>query len=186
MTKKEIEEIKQYIAENIGEKISVDELAKKYYLAPMTLYGEFKRQTGETLGGYINNLKMSKAMEYLKSGISCSKTALLLGYDSYGNFNLTFTKAFGISPGKFVEGLAKNEANHKKAPERKCGDGCGGCVYWRSLSSTPGDFACNYMLDTGEIRGCPAGKGCKRYNDDPVLKEKILQRSKNVNKWGFL
>ena len=54
---------------------------------------------------------------------------------------------------------------------------CKGCQY---LSTVSGGRNCNYNFITGRLRGCPAGKGCKRhtnpvyaYNNDkaPAVKK---------------
>lgn len=47
-------------------------------------------------------------------------------------------------------------------PERKSGEGCRGCFYRRSMLGG-NSFACHYCIDEGELRGCPAGKGCIHY-----------------------
>ena len=48
---------------------------------------------------------------------------------------------------------------------------CEGCRYYRVLY-TAGNWTppkvCNFCHDTGEPRGCPAGKDCKRYTPGKV------------------
>ncbi len=45
--------------------------------------------------------------------------------------------------------------------ERKCGDGCKGCMYRKRFGAYAG--ICDYLGETGKLRGCPAGKGCIHY-----------------------
>ena len=42
---------------------------------------------------------------------------------------------------------------------------CRGCKHLRTGSSTTSTslYTCNYFVDTGHLRGCPAGKGCIRH-----------------------
>lgn len=41
---------------------------------------------------------------------------------------------------------------------------CKGCRYHRTFSPYWSSVkCCHFCLDTGELRGCPAGKGCVRY-----------------------
>lgn len=40
---------------------------------------------------------------------------------------------------------------------------CVGCAYYRPLCGNRGESYCNYILDTGEPRGCPA-ENCKKKN----------------------
>ena len=54
-------------------------------------------------------------------------------------------------------------------------DTCRGCVYYRSLSeSSRGKPYCNYILDTGEPRGCPAENCEKKITMEEYMKRKRL------------
>ncbi len=43
-----------------------------------------------------------------------------------------------------------------------CDKTCRSCIYSSTVSET-GPVTCDYILVTGNRRGCPAGKGCERY-----------------------
>lgn len=46
---------------------------------------------------------------------------------------------------------------------------CKGCIYRRSLrSNNTGQTVCNYLLDTGKARGCPADKCDKKLTEEDV------------------
>lgn len=47
---------------------------------------------------------------------------------------------------------------------------CSDCVYWRGWS----DFSscCNYILDTGAMRGCESGQNCTRFRPQKKPKKK--------------
>lgn len=46
---------------------------------------------------------------------------------------------------------------------------CKGCIYRRSLrSNNAGQTVCNYLLDTGEVRGCPADKCDKKLTEEDI------------------
>lgn len=34
-------------------------------------------------------------------------------------------------------------------------------------------YACHYSLDTGELRGCPAGRGCHHYDSKRYIAKKF-------------
>ena len=45
---------------------------------------------------------------------------------------------------------------------------CMGCRYYRPIydhgpDRKQGGMVCHYLLDTGRMRGCPFGAGCKRW-----------------------
>ena len=56
---------------------------------------------------------------------------------------------------------------------------CKGCVYYRSLSENSPNLQpyCNYLLDTGEPRGCPA-ENCKKKISMEEYMKKITQEQK--------
>ena len=57
-------------------------------------------------------------------------------------------------------------------------DTCRGCVYYRSLSeSSRGKPYCNYLLDTGNTRDCPAENCDKKLTKEEVMK-KLTQDDK--------
>lgn len=64
---------------------------------------------------------------------------------------------------------------------------CEACVYWRPVHHR-GDKCCHYALVNNELRGCPAGDNCNKfepYTDEN--NEKIKQRMKrNYNTGGYI
>ena len=51
-------------------------------------------------------------------------------------------------------------------------DTCRGCVYYRPLSeSSRGKPYCNYLLDTGNTRDCPAESCDKKLTEEEVMKK---------------
>ena len=46
---------------------------------------------------------------------------------------------------------------------------CKGCIYRRSLrSNNTGQTVCNYLLDTGKVRGCPVDKCDKKLTEEDI------------------
>ena len=39
---------------------------------------------------------------------------------------------------------------------------CVPCEHYRSITGSGFDYVCNYLVDTGEARGCPFGSGCNK------------------------
>lgn len=54
---------------------------------------------------------------------------------------------------------------------------CVGCAYYRPLCDNRGESYCNYILDTGEPRGCPAENCNKKISMEEYMK-KITQEQK--------
>lgn len=98
-----IEQIKEYVAEHIEEKLEVNEIAKEFYISSYYLSHHFKQETGFTLLDYIANQKMLAAEAMLKDGFSVTDVAGRLSYNSDSHFISAFKKMTGITPKKFAE-----------------------------------------------------------------------------------
>ena len=64
-----------------------------------------------------------------------------------------------------------NENKYARILEWPPEPACLGCVHYRKIcdngDKTPTGRACHYLIDTGTLRGCPMGEGCKRKEVDP-------------------
>ncbi|MBP5729540.1 MAG: AsnC family protein [Clostridia bacterium] len=59
-----------------------------------------------------------------------------------------------------------------------CDIKCRSCMYASTLSNM--SVVCNYLLITGNRRGCPAGKGCERYikGDHAISIDNSIRKAK--------
>ena len=58
---------------------------------------------------YFTNIKIRRAMTYLKEGKSVKETAVLLGFDDQNYFSTVFRRIVGQSPTEYV----KSPDDHK-------------------------------------------------------------------------
>ena len=87
-----------YINENINQKISVSEIAEKYYLSISSVARYFEKYTGLKPLEYIKRKKLTKSAELLRSGYSVSGAGEAVGYTDNSYFIELFKKEFGITP----------------------------------------------------------------------------------------
>lgn len=66
-----------------------------------TLARLFKRQTGQTIGKWVQDARLQRAMEYIEAGQSVTEVALNCGYTSLSAFIVAFKKHFGTTPGAY-------------------------------------------------------------------------------------
>lgn len=104
-----INDIIRYVSDNLEEKITLDDLTKKFYLSKYYLCHEFKRWTGVTVFEYIRYRKILSAKMRFQNGESIGEVWEKLGYTDYSNFYRTFKKTTGISPKEYVERLAEDK-----------------------------------------------------------------------------
>ena len=54
----------------------------------------------------------------------------------------------------------------EKARVKRCDAYCAGCVFRKAFGGGDGKlYYCDYLCMTGRLRGCPAGKGCDKWEE---------------------
>lgn len=97
-----IQEIQNYIAENLNEKLTVQGLADKTLMSISHFSRVFKQQTGFSPYEYVLLTRLNKAKYLLqKTEMSVAAIAYETGFNSESNFICFFTENEGVSPGKF-------------------------------------------------------------------------------------
>lgn len=99
----QVDDILAYINLNIGSTISIEQLAKEFYLSESYICRIFKSATGTTINKYICARRISIAKSLLNDGSSVTEAYEKSGFSDYSNFFKAFTKAVGISPKKYAQ-----------------------------------------------------------------------------------
>ena len=88
-----------YINENLGNELSVGELAERVYLSRYHFMRLFKAQTGETVHAYIRQKRLLYAARLIREGEPANRAAGEAGFADYSAFYRAFRQSFGVSPG---------------------------------------------------------------------------------------
>lgn len=99
---RQIEELLKYINTHLGEDLSNDSLAKKFYLSKYYLMHRFKDATGYTLHSYIEQKRLLRASELIKDGLPAMKAAEKCGFREYSTFLRAFKRSFHIAPSELL------------------------------------------------------------------------------------
>ena len=93
------EAAKSEIASDLSVRRSLGELARTLHTSPFHLARVFRAETGFTLAGYRQALRLRAALERLPGNDRdlCS-LALELGFSSHSHFTASFTREFGVAP----------------------------------------------------------------------------------------
>lgn len=89
-----------YINNHYMEKISLDELAERFYITKYHLCRIFKEGTGITVYNYITNKRLMKVKELHEDGKSYGEAASLAGFGNYASYYRAYQKYFGCAPSK--------------------------------------------------------------------------------------
>ncbi len=100
---KKIVEIIQYINAHLTEELNIDLLAEQFYLSKYYMMRQFKKETGYTVGSYINNKRLLYARELIQKGEALTQVCFECGFKEYSSFHRAYKKLFGISPVKSRE-----------------------------------------------------------------------------------
>lgn len=95
------EKIKNFIDENYKENISLEDLAKKFDLNQYYIIRLFKKHLNLTPRAYLINIKIDKAKNLLKEGISIVDTALECGFYDQSHFHRNFLNFVATTPKQY-------------------------------------------------------------------------------------
>ncbi|MBV7271758.1 response regulator [Clostridium sp. PL3] len=99
-------EILEYINHNYQEAIELKECAEMYHTSPSYIARMFKKYYDLSFITYVNNLRINKAAELLKStDIPIKEIAYKVGYNNLNYFYKVFKKNIGVTPNIFKNSL---------------------------------------------------------------------------------
>ena len=96
-----IQDIMDYIETHLTEPISLQNLSQALFHNGAYLSRKFKEHTGISLRDYILCKRILLAKNLLSQGLPLTTVCQESGFHDYANFNRTFTKHTGYSPGKY-------------------------------------------------------------------------------------
>ena len=97
-----IHTIKNYISQHFREELSLDGLASLIYLSPSYLSKLFKRETGENLSTYMQNVRIDAAKTLLRTTqLKTYEVADRVGIPDPVYFSRIFKKIVGVKPKDF-------------------------------------------------------------------------------------
>ena len=97
-----VREIHEYLLSHLDEKITIEELSRKYHMNATTLKTVFKSVYGDSLAAHIKEHRMEQAAELLTdTGLSIAEIAARVGYDSQSKFTAAFKSQYGILPKEY-------------------------------------------------------------------------------------
>jgi AraC family transcriptional regulator, arabinose operon regulatory protein len=92
----------QYMQENLGERVTLEEVARRFDLSPYYASRSFKQVTGFTFSEYAQIVRVRAAQELLrKTDGKVVDIAAQVGFEQIAHFNKVFKKVTGISPRKY-------------------------------------------------------------------------------------
>lgn len=98
-----VQQMQEYIEENIKRKISLSDLSKVSLFSPWYSYRLFKKYIGLTPSEYIRKVRLSKsALELKNSTLRVIDAAYESGFKSVDGYQRAFYREFGCNPGEYA------------------------------------------------------------------------------------
>ena len=129
-------DVRDFISKNYQKEISIENIAKEYYISETSLKQMYQKQWGTTIAKDIRKMRMNQACGYLLSEeLSIAEISKKCGYSNPSKFAAAFKKAMGVSPHIYKK-------NGRLAQEN-------GSVEERTLeiSEMGGTCICNFLPD---------------------------------------
>lgn len=100
--KQNVQQIKEYLDEHFSSKITLDELAERFYLNKFYLARVFKEQFGVSVNGYLTQIRITHAKRQLRfTDASIEKIGQECGLSDANYFSRVFKKVEGTTPGEY-------------------------------------------------------------------------------------
>ena len=91
-------QVLSHINQNLAGELSVNELARRFFVSPSYLMHEFRRHPGCTVHQYVLQKRLIRAAEAIRGGEAVGETALACGFSEYSVFLKAFRKMYGCAP----------------------------------------------------------------------------------------
>lgn len=88
----------RYLNENIYRNISLDTLARRFFVSKYYLCRAFKKHNGVSVHGYVNHKRVLYAKQLIEQGETASGAAYKVGFGDYSSFYRAYVKIIGKSP----------------------------------------------------------------------------------------
>ncbi|MEM8793844.1 MAG: AraC family transcriptional regulator [Pseudomonadota bacterium] len=95
-----ISSVLEFVKERLSTPLKISDLVHEFGTSATALKVLVKRETGYSVGELIRRQRMDAAAELLRSGVSISRTAELVGYTSPEALSKAVRKHFGRPPGQ--------------------------------------------------------------------------------------
>ena len=98
-----LDRVMAYIERNFAQHITVDELARQFYVSNSTISHLFKQKMGVSIYRYITQRRLIAAKSLIGEDIPMEEIARKVGFVDYSTFYRAFKQEYGISPRQFSQ-----------------------------------------------------------------------------------
>ena len=97
------EAIARYVDQHLDEPLSLDALAKQFYLSKFYLVHLFRENTGLSVHQYLLKKRLAACCDAMQGGAAVGEVCRRWGFGDYSAFYRAFRKEYGMSPSAYLE-----------------------------------------------------------------------------------
>lgn len=110
--RKFMEEVTRIVIRNLSDtEFNIDVLCREIAMSRTLFYSRLKSLTGKAPQEFIRILRLERAADLLRQGMSVTEVAETTGFINVKYFSTIFKKQFGVQPSKFAEEEATDKEN---------------------------------------------------------------------------
>lgn len=113
----EVREVCDFLSQNYGRAVTLDELSAVAGLSKYHLLRAFTRETGLTPYSYLETIRIDRAKTMLREGETPAVTALATGFSDQSHFTNVFKRFIGLTPGQYRRVCWQERIEDKGEPE---------------------------------------------------------------------
>lgn len=96
-----VDTTRECFTQRLGERVLLEEVADRCGVNPFRLIRSFRHATGIAPYAYLVLMRVNRARALLEAGVPISRAALQCGFSDQSHLTRTFTRTFGVSPGRY-------------------------------------------------------------------------------------
>ena len=98
----------QYLGEHLADDVSLEEMARHFFVSKYHLCHAFHAHTGTSVFSYLTTKRIALAQQHLEEGMPAIRVAESVGFRDYSVFYRAYKKITGESPSR-AKGIVKRE-----------------------------------------------------------------------------
>jgi len=106
-----LDNVVSYIESHLGEKISLADIAQRFYVSKSTISQTFQKKMHVSFYHYVTQRRLIAAKSMMLEENNLDALSEKVGFKDYSTFYRAFKKEFGISPKEYRNLIAESQSN---------------------------------------------------------------------------
>lgn len=98
-----LEQVMAYIEDHLQEKITLEEIARQFYVSVSTITNLFRQKMGTSFHRCVTQRRLIAAKSRISAGENLEDVSRAVGFSDYSSFYRAFKKEYGITPRQYTQ-----------------------------------------------------------------------------------